>query len=137
MCGFVVKCAVLSHLRVRTRKQNKSRGKPLLDLRSLIGETTSMGRRRCLIEPGFVSGTAGALVSIVPSNTIHTSRGSCTMSTTLDPGSWTQVFENFSAQDRRQLLSDDLEAGKNVSRILLSIVALGTLMMIATVLLVI
>lgn len=41
----------------------------------------------------------------------------------------------FSSQDRRRLLEDDLQAGKTVSFILASIVVLGTVMMIVTVLL--
>lgn len=47
---------------------------------------------------------------------------------------WFTSATKFTTEDRLRLLDDDLEAGRNVSRILASIVVMGTLMMIGTVL---
>mgnify|MGYP003353113380 CR=1 FL=1 len=47
---------------------------------------------------------------------------------------WFTSATKFTSEERLRLLDDDLEAGRNVSRILASIVVLGTLLMIGTVL---
>lgn len=46
----------------------------------------------------------------------------------------TGFWAEFNSQDRRRLLGEDLQAGKIVSCILGSIVIIGALMMLATVL---
>jgi hypothetical protein len=43
-------------------------------------------------------------------------------------------FRKFSLVERRQMLEDDLFAGRTVSTVLLTIVTLGTLLMLGTVL---
>jgi hypothetical protein len=43
-------------------------------------------------------------------------------------------FRTFSVAERRRMLEDDLFAGRTVSTVLLTIVALGTVLMLLTVL---